>query len=359
MSEPEMTRLSASRIKTAQDCAWKYWCKYKLKLPDTSNDGASRGTICHLVLELLCVPKRQDYYDQVIAKQDIFCIPSLKKLVDIWAKRLDVDDPDNILMINEMTINGLQYDYFGQATGKVSKAFSEKKFDIVVDEDDKRYHINGFIDKLFLYKKEKIAIIRDFKTSKEVFKGKDVEDNLQDLIYSLATKKLFPDYKNRYSEFLFLKFDLSNDLLGEPGEGVLRMQSLSDDELEGFEYQLTEWQNYLDSFTLEDAQANYAFDRGFPAKDAGFCDRLSCGFATYPGELKKDGSPKWHCSFKFGFQYWVLKDSNGKIKSSAHYDDKDSLIAKQQDGDTIDIMNYEGCPRHDQTYGQEDDEFTL
>lgn len=359
MPDSNMTKLSASRIKTAQDCSWKYWCKYKLKLPDTSNDGASRGTICHLILELLCLPDRKDYYDQVIAEQDIFCIPSIKRLVYIWANRLNVSDPDNILMINEMTVNGLQYDYFGQTTGKVSLAFSEKKFDIVVNEDGKRYHINGFIDKLFLYKKQKIAIIRDFKTSKEVFKGKDAQDNLQDLIYSLATKKLFPEYKNRYSEFLFLKFNLENDLLGDSGEGVLRMDSLSDDELEGFEYQLTEWQNYLDDFNESYAQENYAFDRGFPAKDAGFCDRLSCGFAKYPGELKKDGLPKWHCSFKFGFKYWVLKGSDGAIKSSAHYDDKDTLIEKQAKKDIIEMMTYEGCPRHNQFYGQEEDEFTL
>ena len=356
MSHEEMTRLSASRIKTAQDCSWKYWCKYKLKLPDTSNDGASRGTICHLILELLCLPKRKEYYDQVVSNQDIFCIPSIKKLVYIWANRLDVADPDNIELINEMTVNGLQYDYFGQANGKASHAFSEKKFDIVVDEDDKRYHINGFIDKLFLYKRKKIAIIRDFKTSK-VFKGKDAQDNLQDLIYSLATKILYPEYKNRYSEFLFLKFDLKNDLLGQDGEGVLKMQSLSDDELEGFEYQLTQWQNYLDNFTVDDATENFAFDRGFPAKDAGFCDRLSCGFATYPGELKKDGSIKWHCSFKFAFDYWVLEDENGKTKGSCHIDDKDSLLKKKVDGDTIKKMHYTGCPRHHQP--EIEDEFTL
>ena len=49
----ELTKLSASRIKTAQTCSWTYWCNYKLKLPDAGNDGASRGTICHNVFELL------------------------------------------------------------------------------------------------------------------------------------------------------------------------------------------------------------------------------------------------------------------------------------------------------------------
>ena len=70
---------------------------------------------------------------------------------------------------------------------------------------DIKYKIRGFIDKLFLYKRKKFAIIRDFKTSKEVFKGKDQTDNLQDLMYSLAVKNLFPEYSERVSEFLFLQ----------------------------------------------------------------------------------------------------------------------------------------------------------
>ena len=131
------------------------------------------GTICHLILELLCLPKRKEYYDQVVSNQDIFCIPSIKKLVYIWANRLDVADPDNIELINEMTVNGLQYDYFGQANGKASHAFSEKKkFDIVVDEDDKRYHINGFIDKLFLYKEKRLPLYETLKQVKKYLKVK-------------------------------------------------------------------------------------------------------------------------------------------------------------------------------------------
>lgn len=361
MSNQEMTRLSASRIKTAKECSWKYWCKYKLKLPDASNDGASRGTICHLVLELLCIPKRKAYYDKIIQEEDVFCVPSVSRLVNIWAHKLNVSDPDNIALINDMTVNGLKYDYFGQKLGKVSDAYSEKSFDIVVNEDNKRYHINGFIDKLFLYKEEGVALIRDFKTSKEVFKGEEIDNNLQDLIYSLATKTLFPEYDQRQCEFLFLKFSLEDDLLGESGEGVLSMRPLSNAELEGFEYELTEWQNYLDNFDEDDAKENYAYDRGFPPSGSGFCDRLQCGFSTYPGELKKDGSIKWHCPFKFSFEYWVIKDEEGNPKASAYLEDKDSLLEKMKDGYTIEKQKYNGCPRHHQNYNreEEEDEFTL
>ncbi len=360
MSENEMTKLSASRIKTAQSCSWTYWCKYKLKLPDTSNDGASRGTICHLILELLCEPKRKDYYNDIIKNNTLFCVPSVTRLVNIWARRLNVDDQDNIELIDSMTVNGLQYDYFGSTTGKLEEAFSEKDFHIIVENGDIRYRINGFIDKLFLYKKEKFAIIRDFKTSKGVFEGKDATDNLQDLIYSLAVKHMYPYYKTRQSEFLFLKFDLQKDLLGKDGKGVLKMAPLSDEELEGFEYQLTEWQNYLDNFDEEAAISDFAFDKGFPPKEDGFSGRLNCGFASYPGQLKKDGSPMWHCAFKFSFDYWSLKDKNGNVKKSCHLDDKNTLKGMQEEGDTIVKLSYQGCPRHQQSSSAEiDDELSL
>jgi len=348
MSNKGMTKLSASRIKTAQSCSWLYHCKYKLKLPDKTNDGASRGTVCHLILEVLAKKGRKRYYNDIIKSKTIFSVPSVGRLATIWAHKLNVSDPENIKLIDYMTVNGLEHDYFGKDLDPPTHSFSEKKFDMEINNGSKSYRINGFIDKLFLYKGKKAALIRDFKTSKKVFEGKEIEDNLQDLMYSLAVKHLYPEYSFRQSEFLFLKFELGHDLLGENNEGVLQMQPLSDEELEGFEYQLTEWQNYLDSFDEEAAYSDFAFDRGFPEKHEGFSGKLLCGFAKYPGQLKKDGSPMWHCSYKFGFNYSVVKDKDGKLKRSAFEEDRDSLVEAQEDGDTIEDLYYEGCPCHSQ-----------
>lgn len=46
-------RLSASRIGTAKKCSWVYWSKYVNKIPDSSNTGASRGSVCHNIFEYL------------------------------------------------------------------------------------------------------------------------------------------------------------------------------------------------------------------------------------------------------------------------------------------------------------------
>ena len=58
----ETKTLSASKIKTLQSCSWLYWCKYHLKLPEESNSGASRGTICHLIFECLGNPRHKHHY---------------------------------------------------------------------------------------------------------------------------------------------------------------------------------------------------------------------------------------------------------------------------------------------------------
>ena len=51
MGDHDNKPLSASRIKTLQTCSWQYWCKYHLKLPDRSNEGSLRGTICHAIFD--------------------------------------------------------------------------------------------------------------------------------------------------------------------------------------------------------------------------------------------------------------------------------------------------------------------
>ena len=232
----ERVTLSASRIKTALSCSWLYWAKYKLKLPDRGNDGSSRGTVCHEVFEFLGDKKHKKEFDKIIDKQDIFASKKVKDLVLDLAVKEGVGDDLNMKQIKTMTLNGLNYDFFGQEFGKITQEFSEKDFDFDIIDENLNYKIKGFIDKLFIYGDK--AIIRDFKSSKEVFKGKDLEDNMQDLMYTLAVKKMFPEIKELYSEFLFLKFDLNS-------KGCIKMPSISNQELEGFEHYLTQVQKYL------------------------------------------------------------------------------------------------------------------
>ena len=342
--------LSASRIKTLQQCSWKYWCNYKLKLPDKSNDGASRGWICHLIFELLGEARHKKHYDLIIKKGSIFYSEAIKRLVLYHAKKLNVDDDENLDLIDSMTVNGLHCDFFGEDEEIPDEAISEKDFDIVISHGDISYRIKGFIDKLFLYKSKSFALIRDFKSSKQVFKGKEVTDNLQHLMYSLAVKHLYPEFKTRESEFLFLKFDLTKDMFNQPGNGILKMSMVSDAELSGLEYELSEIQSYIDSFDEEKACSNFAGAQSYPS-DGTFGGPLACGkdgFKMSRGNpvLDKQGNPipAFICSYRKPFSYYALKNRDGKILKTCFVEDKQILLAEKKDEDVLELLEYKGCP---------------
>jgi len=343
--------LSASRIKQAQSCSWKYWASYVLKLPQKGNDGASRGSVCHLVFELLGKKRHKKHYDNIILSGTIQSSKAVSRLIYSYASKLNVADDENIELIDMMTVQGLLYDFFGADEQKPSEEISEKEFNLEIDEDGKRYKIRGFIDKLFLYSKEKKALIRDFKTSKQVFKGKEISDNLQNLMYCLAVKKLYPKYKNIDVEFLFLKFDLSKDLLGKPGKGVLRMEKISDDELEGFEFQLSSIQDYLENFDEADATSNFAAEQDYPS-DKTFGGPLMCGkqgFKKSKGEyvLDKDGNkiPNYICEFRNNFDYYAILNKEGKLIKCVFSEDE---CLNLKDGLSYEKRSYDGCPHFKQ-----------
>ena len=339
-------RLSASRISTAEKCSWVYWCKYVNHIPDSSNTGASRGSVCHNVFEYLGKDRHKKHYKNILKNKSIKGSKAVSKLVEIQASEQNppVNSIEDLDLIDNFIVNGLSYDFYGDAEEAPFESFSEKTFDITVSDGDLNYYIYGFIDKLFLYDKGKRAVIRDFKTSKKVYSGSEITDNLQNLIYCLAVKKMYPDCEELSTEFLFLKFDLEQDLLGLDGEGVLKMEPMSLNEIEGFEHHLTEIQNYLDNFNYDTACSNFAADQPFP-DDKSFSGPLSCGFAKKPGQLKKDGTPMWHCNYKFPFEYWVVKSSSGEVIQSVKSSDKHTLKANSSEGEYIEKLFYEGCPK--------------
>jgi len=340
--------LSASKIKTMSGCSWQYWCKYHLKLPDKTNDGALKGSVVHLVLECLGKKRHKKYYKKILKTGNIDSCKSVRRLILKHAKRDNLlKDPLNLEDIDNMVFRGLVYDFLGERYGKPTQTISEKDFEIEVEEGGVSYKVRGFIDKLFIYKKKSIALIRDFKTNKKVYEGKEVSDNLQDYIYTLAVRKLYPEFKNIKMEFVFLKAMQSLksstgiwEIIGEE-KSVLEMRSKSDHELKGFEYELSEYQSYADSFSEETSLSNLAFHQGMP-KDGSFSGRLLCGFAKFPDEKKKDGSPKWYCTYKFPFKYYSLLNKDGDLKRN--YFTKEEAFKKKKDEDSIVQKQYDGCP---------------
>lgn len=329
------TPLSASRIKTLQTCSMLYKAKYASKIPDKQNEGSLKGSVIHLVLECLGNPRHKKHFNQIVAAQDTFGSLAVKRLVLKHAKRDKIDDFENVDLINKMTLEAINYDFFGDKIGKPTESISEKDFDINVSENGKDFRILGFIDKLFLFKRKKLAIIRDFKSSKSVFTGEDISDNMQNLMYCLAVKYLYPEYIKRKMEFLFLKFPLD-------GEGLIEMDEIDLDELEGFELFLTQVQRTINNFNDETAVSNLAYNKGYGGE--GFTGKVVCGRDSFKGQLKKDGTPFYSCPAKWPFDYFVLLDEENKIIASAHT--REELIKKQIPDKIsyIEERSWLGCP---------------
>jgi len=344
--------LSASKIKMLKSCSWLYWCKYHLKLPDKTNDGAQKGEVVHLIFECLGKERHKKHYNNILKNKNVFASKSIKRLVYKHVNAKKLNNEDHIDDIKEMIYKGLLYDFFGNKYGLPSEVVSEKEFEISVSEGDINYKIKGFIDKLFIYEDKSIVLIRDFKTNKKKYEGKEVTDNLQDNMYTLAIKKLYPQLQNIKMEFLFLKQETEIEILME-------MQAKTKYEIVGFEHELTEYQKYADSFIEKTSCSNLAAKLGIP-KDGSFGGKLLCGFTTKPNELKKDGTPKWCCTYKFPFEYYALYNEKQEfLKSSFKIEDLNKI---KKATDKIEIKKYKGCPAwnyHQEEGHESSDEFDL
>ena len=53
----------------------------------------------------------------------------------------------------------------------------------------------------------------------------------------------------------------------------------------------------------------------------------------------------WHCNYKFPFDYWVLRKSNGDIIDSVKDGEQHTLIINEESGEYIEKINYKGCPK--------------
>lgn len=333
--------MSASLIKTMTGCSWQFWAKYFLKLPDITNEGALRGDICHRVFQGLGREDRKKLVQKVIKDGTIWKTPSLGRMVTSFCKKNGINDDDNRDLVDFMTLAGLNYDFEGRKHFgiKPTESFSEIDFDIEVKENGKDYRIRGFIDKLFLFKKQGVALIRDFKSSKSVYEGDEVDDNIQDLIYRLAVRRMYPEYADIEMEFVFLKFDCSRN-----GDGIIRTPNISPEELGGFEHYLTELQQQVNHFGEEDAKTNYAYHQGFPEKEEGFTKRLLCGFNKFKGQKKKDGSVMWGCACKWPMEYYEVKNTEGELIRGLHLTEKDKARKYRQQGFSVKKKKYQGCP---------------
>ena len=205
--------LSASRIKTLETCSWSYWCNYHLKLPQKQNEGALRGTVCHLVFEMLVKKKHKKHFDKIFKGNSIKRSPAVFRMVMKHLTQMEnsfdlpMTNEENVELVDDMIVVGLNCDFFGWG-GKVDKPEHE----FLLENKDPEYKIRGFIDKPIVYKKGKKIKIVDYKSSKYKFRGEELHSNVQAMVYTLAAQQEWPEYSPTV-EFQFLRHPRSLSLI--------------------------------------------------------------------------------------------------------------------------------------------------
>lgn len=295
--------LSASKIHTYSSCSALYYYKYLAKLPDRTNAGAARGTACHDVFEIFLNKKK---YEAVVYKINrTKSIPkSVTRLLTIYLKRLGFYSDENIEKCHKFLLTGFETDFYCEK-GLLQKP--ETYFDII-----DKFKVRGFIDKHALFTDndgDQYVEIWDYKGKKKKFSEAELKQNMQAFIYLMAAKTLYPNINLLKSKVKFV-------LLDYPEAPVQEFQLENMSEYNKFLASMEEYQKLIDSFGREKISSGLAKDKGFP-KDKTFSGLLVCGIGVKnKGDLKKDGSLKYHCPFRFPFDYYTLVDKAGKVHYS-------------------------------------------
>ena len=299
--------LSASKIKTFEDCGWVYWAKYHLGLPDSANEGSARGSICHMIFELLMVDRHKHHFDTITENKGIEKSPAIQRLVWKHLRSYGFDSQENYDMINKMVYVGVNYDFF-EEKGELG----EPEHAFVIESKKHGYKIRGFIDKHAFYDKDTL-VITDYKSSKGKFRGEELHSNVQAMMYTLAGRKIRNKLKKIKVRFLFLRFP----------KAPIQELEFTEDQIGGFEYYLGYLTDVINNFDVNDAASNFAADK--PDKKW-FCA----------------AGKTWVCPLRDPFEYYALVDPDGYVISSSK-DEKDLSLDSNFE---IKKMVYQGCPTH-------------
>ena len=298
--------LSASRNETFQTCSALYAAKYLAKIPDPVGEAARRGSVAHDTLEILLNPRHDAIYRDAILHDTCLETPALKRVIERYAVRYNVPDAKSLTTIDEFIMTALKNDFRG--VKGTYKAMPEQAFEIQIDRGDgRKLAIKGFIDQLFFVRDEtgEWLDIKDFKTG-AMFRQDKIDYPVQAMMYLLASRHLFPQFKRRRFRFQFVK-----------GKNQYVQCDVTDAQLDGFEWILSDLQLAMDGFTMENAMDNTKAAKG---------ERCF----LYGQE----------CKAKHPLSFYALVDAKGNTLGTAMTEAE--LTVKE--GQTIEPRKWAGCP---------------
>ncbi len=325
-------KLSPSRIKTLESCTLKYFYNYEYsaegpKLPNLDNSGSFCGSIAHDVFEMLLVKDKYfTYVNNINRKKKL--TPGLIRLIKRKIrKKIEFDTQINFDKCVNFILVGLNHDFWIEG-GDLQPP--EYKFDI----QEETYSMIGFVDAHSIFKDKvgSYCVLRDYKSFKQKFSEEELNANIQGFTYLLAVKKKFPEIDLMRSRVEFIA-------LAYPEDPVQTFRIKNETQINGFIKYLEYIQKRADSFNDRTKFELVAAKQEYPKKGEGFKGPLICGRGvTNFKERKKDNSDfKYHCAYRFPFDYYILVDELGKVRHTSFEP------LQEKDGLKLEKHHFNGC----------------
>lgn len=302
-------RLSASKIKSLDQCSYKFYLNYFKHLPETTHPKTFAGTVAHEIFEFLAQKENRPILEQVKkAGFDACSIPVIQKMMDEWVEKFEIIE-DVAAGIPQMLDLGCEFLYDKLTDPKLLEYHTEKEFTL----RGKKYEIKGFIDLLLIYKDH--ALIVDYKSQGQKFTKEELDFNIQALVYQLVVHREH-NLKSDV-EFILLRHPPTSRT---PDKHIQPVPYGGEKLFSGLEDYLDYLQDQFNDFTIEHAASNYCCDN---PKKLSFCIHV--------------------CQFKKRFDYYAMTDGKTDIKTSMTKNDTFVLEAAEK-GLKIVKRKYAGCP---------------
>lgn len=200
-----MVTYSHSRLSTFEQCPLKFKFKYIEKIPPEIKQSIEGflGNKVHETLEWI--------YKEVSKGKEF----QLEEVLNFYVKEWNKDFSNEIKITKayndaEYYFNkGIKFliDYFLKYSPfKDNTIAIEKKLTFALD-DEGRYQIEGYIDRLVHHKDANIFEIHDYKTSGFLKSQEELDNDKQLALYSIGIKKLFENVQDIHLVWHFLDFN--------------------------------------------------------------------------------------------------------------------------------------------------------
>lgn len=224
--------LSASKISTYKECNFKYYLGYHLGIDSGTNFAAENGSMIHEIFENIAKDKMQgrdptmlsEWYHRVLyayRENELWKLSNKAIEKEKKCETCQYVDEGRCTIVGKPIdkFKGCPKDIFNDTIKLVEKIINDKsiqnplnkkiinvedRFEITIEDGNEKIPVTGFIDIINELDKNTIEI-NDYKTGTKTKTYQECLKDPQLMIYHLAAKRTYKNYKNILVTIIFLR----------------------------------------------------------------------------------------------------------------------------------------------------------